>query len=366
MIPWAKPNYHGYEEKYVRQALKSTWLSDGSFIRNFEKEFSNYIDSKFAISVTNGTTALHLVYLAMGLKKGDEIIIPGFGYLAAANIALQMGLKPVFADVDLETFCITAENIKKRITSKTKLIVVIHTYGNVCDLKPIMKVAKKKRIMVLEDSAESFGSKYYGKQSGSVGDIGTFSFQATKTITTGEGGMIVTNKDKNFTDRLKAFRNHGVKITRYYHHLPGHNFRLTNVQAAIGYAQLKRFSKIISERKRVYKYYKRIFKNEEGLKPQLFLTEIKPVVWTFALLLDPKIFINRDKIIQKMKEKGVETRNGFYSPCRLPLYHRYKTSHLKNSNNLSKNIICLPFFTSLKEKEMDYIAKTLLGLRKKI
>ena len=139
---------------------------------------------------------MHLVYLAMGLKRGDEIIVPGFGYMAAANIALQMGIKPVFADVDPETFCVTAENIMKKINSKTKLIVVIHTYGNMCDLNSIIKIAKKKNIPVLEDSAESFGSKYEGRQSGGIADIGTFSFQATKTITTGEGGMIVTKKIK--------------------------------------------------------------------------------------------------------------------------------------------------------------------------
>ena len=216
----------------------------------------------------------------------------------------------------------------------------------------------------------TFAISYWkNKQTGSFG-TGCFSFFPTKNITTTEGGMLTTN-DKNKYKEVKKLIAHGInkdKKKQFWHRvadLPGHNFRLTNVQAAIGYAQLKRFSKIISERKRVYKYYKRIFKNEEGLKPQLFLTEIKPVVWTFALLLDPKIFINRDKIIQKMKEKGVETRNGFYSPCRLPLYHRYKTSHLKNSNNLSKNVICMPFFAGLKNKQINYIYKEFIKLKKK-
>ena len=364
MIPWARPNYHGYEKKYVNQVLKSTWLGDGIFIKNFEKIFSKYINSKSAISVSNGTIAIHLVYLAMGLKKGDEVIVPGFGYLAAANVALQMGIKPVFADVDLETFCVTAKNIEKKITNKTKLIVVIHTYGNVCELDPIIKIAKSKKITVLEDSAESLGSKYKGKQSGGVADIGTYSFHATKTITTGEGGMIVTNKNKEFTERLRAFRDHGVKVTRYFHHLPGHNFRLTNIQAAIGYAQMENFSKIDTERRRVYRYYSKLFKNVDGIRPQIFSSQIDPVVWTFAIVLDPEVFIHRDKIIKKMKDQGIETRNGFYSPCRLPIYKKYKTSHLKNSNKLSKNIICLPFFTSLKEKEMDYIVKTLLRFKR--
>ena len=364
MIPWAKPNYHGNEEKYVRQALKSTWISDGSFIKNFEKRFCSYVSSRFAISVTNGTTALHLVYLAMGLKRGDEIIVPGFGYMAAANIALQMGIKPVFADVDPETFCVTAENIKKKINSKTKLIVVIHTYGNMCDLNSIIKIAKKKNIPVLEDSAESFGSKYEGRQSGGIADIGTFSFQATKTITTGEGGMIVTKKNKIFTDKLKAYRNHGVKVTRYFHHFPGHNFRLTNVQAAIGYAQLQKFSKIINKRKTISNTYKNLLKNVEGLKLQKFTKNIKPVVWTFAIVLNPRFFPKRDNLIKKMKTKGVETRNGFYSPGRLPIYNKFKTSHLKNSNKLSKNVICLPFFTSLKRKEISFVVKTLLSFKK--
>ena len=228
MIPWARPDFYGYEEKYVKQALKSTWISDGAFIKKFEINFSKYLKVKNSITVSNGTAAIHLIYLAMGLKKGDEIIVPGFGYMAAANLAIQMGLKPVFADVDLETFCVTAKNISEKITKKTKLIVIIHTYGNMCDLKPIINLSKKKNIVILEDSAESFGSTYNKKQSGTFGDIATFSFQATKTITTGEGGMIVTKKRKSFSTKIRSYRSHGVTRKRYYHIYPGHNFRLTN------------------------------------------------------------------------------------------------------------------------------------------
>ena len=364
MIPWARPNYHGDEKKYVNQALKSTWLGDGIFMKNFEKKFSNYINSKSALSVANGTIAFNLIYLAMGLKKGDEVIIPGFGYLAAANIALQMGIKPVFADVDIKTFCVTAKNIEKKITYKTKLIVVIHTYGNVCDLDPIIKIAKFKKIPVLEDAAESFGSSYKNKRSGTLTDIGIYSFQATKTITTGEGGMVVTNGNKNFVDRLKSYRNHGIKDKRYYHYFPGHNFRLTNIQAAIGCAQLKKINEIIFERKRIYNFYRSLFENIAGLKLQIFSPKVKPVMWTLAIVLDPKAFANRDRIIDIMKTKGIETRNGFYSPNRLLLYKGCDTSNLEHSNKLSKNIICLPFFTSLKKKEMEYIAKTLINLKR--
>ena len=188
IIPWSQAHFISNEKFHLNRALDSTWVSGGEYVQKFEREFSKYIKSDFALSVNNGTSAIHLAYLALKLKAGDEIIIPSFGYLAAANLALLMNLKPVFADVDLETFCVDFSSIKKKITKKTKLIVVINTYGNVCDLKPILKLAKLKKIDVLEDSAESLGSKYYNKNSGTLADIGTFSFQATKTITTGEGG----------------------------------------------------------------------------------------------------------------------------------------------------------------------------------
>ena len=364
MIPWAKPDYYGYEKKFIHRALESTWLSDGAYVKDLEKRVCNFVNSKFAISVTSCTSALHLAYLALGLKREDEIIIPGYGYLAAANIAIQMGLKPVFVDVDLKTFCVTLQNIEKKITKNTKLIVLFNTYGNVCDLDSIIKIAKAKKIPTLEDAAESFGSTYKKKQSGTIADIGTYSFQATKTITTGEGGMVVTNKNKKFIEKLKAYRNHGVGNKKYYHYLPGHNFRLTNIQASIGCAQIIKIAKIISQRKRVYRFYNQFFENIDGLKMQEICPTVKPVMWTFALVLNPKAFVNRDKVIANMRSKGIETRNGFYSPNLLSLYRKYNTSNLKFSERLSRNIICLPFFASLKESEMEYIAQTLISLKR--
>ncbi|MDC3233251.1 DegT/DnrJ/EryC1/StrS family aminotransferase [Pelagibacteraceae bacterium] len=364
MIPWARPDFYGYEEKYVKQALKSTWISDGQYVREFERKFSKYLNLKHSISVSNGTCAIHLAFLSMGLKKGDEIIVPGFGYMAAANIALQMNLKPVFADVDPETYCVTAESIKNQITKKTKLVVITHTYGNVCDLTAIIQLLKKRKITLLEDTAESFGSTYKKKQSGTFGDIATFSFQATKTITTGEGGMIVTKKGNNFINKIRSLRSHGVIKKRYYHVYAGHNFRLTNVQAAIGCAQLKRFSIIKKERNRIHKQYKKLFNNIEGIKIQLFKENVSPVVWTFAFSINEKIFPKRDKIIDILQKKKIETRNAFYSPCRLPLYKKYKTSHLKNSNFLSRNVICMPFYASLKNNQIEHIYNQFIKLKK--
>ena len=364
IIPWSQAHFMSNEKYHLNKAFNSTWISGGSYVTKFEKEFSKYIKSNFALTVNNGTSAIHLVYLALKLKRGDEVIIPSFGYLAAANIALLMGLKPVFADVDLDTFCIDLKSIKKKITKKTKLIVLINTYGNVCDLKPIVKFAKNKKINVMEDSAESFGSLYNNNHSGTVADIGTYSFQATKTITTGEGGMVITKKSKEFKDLLNLYRNHGIKNKRYMHLVPGHNFRLTNLQAAIGYTQLKNFDKILKNREKSYNLYKKLLQNIKGIKLQKFKSNVRPLVWTMAMVLDKNIFGSRDLIIKKMLKKKIETRNGFYSTNRLKIFKKFHSKDLKNSDYLSRNVICLPLFNGIKNSQIKYIAKSLINLRK--
>ena len=364
IIPWSQAHFVSNEKFHLNKAFDSTWVSGGEYVQKFEKEFCKYIKSDFAISVNNGTSAIHLAYLALKLKAGDEIIIPSFGYLAAANLALLMNLKPVFADVDLDTFCVDFSSIKKKITKKTKLIVVINTYGNVCDLRPILKLAKLKKINVLEDSAESLGSKYYNKNSGILADIGTFSFQATKTITTGEGGMVITKKSKEFKDLLNLYRNHGIKNKRYMHLVPGHNFRLTNLQAAIGYTQLKNFNKILNNREKSYNLYKKLLQNIKGIKLQQFKSNVRPLVWTMAMVLDKNIFGSRDSIIKKMLKKKIETRNGFYSTNRLKIFKKFHSKDLKNSDYLSRNVICLPLFNGIKNSQIKYIAKCLINLRK--
>ena len=364
IIPWSQAHFVSNEKFHLNKAFDSTWVSGGEYVQKFEKEFCKYIKSDFAISVNNGTSAIHLAYLALKLKAGDEIIIPSFGYLAAANLALLMNLKPVFADVDLDTFCVDFSSIKKKITKKTKLIVVINTYGNVCDLRPILKLAKLKKINVLEDSAESLGSKYYNKNSGILADIGTFSFQATKTITTGEGGMVITKKSKEFKDLLNLYRNHGIKNKRYMHLVPGHNFRLTNLQAAIGYTQLKNFNRILKNREKSYNLYKKLLQNIKGIKLQQFKSNVRPLVWTMAMVLDKNIFGSRDSIIKKMLKKKIETRNGFYSTNRLKIFKKFHSKDLKNSDYLSRNVICLPLFNGIKNSQIKYIAKCLINLRK--
>lgn len=361
-IPWAQPDFWGLEEQYLIEALHSTWISGGAFVDRLEREVATFSGSPFAISASNGTTAIHLVYLSMGLQPGDEVIVPGFCYLAAANIALQMGVKPVFAEVDLHTFCVTAEAIEAVMTPRTKLIVAVHTYGNVCEMDEIISLAKSKGVLVLEDAAESFASKYKRRQSGAIAQLGIYSFQATKTITTGEGGMVVTH-DEGLANTMTLYRSHGVLGRRYWHELPGHNFRLTNLQAALGCAQLERLASIIKERKRIHHSYTVALNSIEGLRLQTFRPEVDPVLWALAVELEPSAYPQgRDMVIQQLAHQGIETRNGFYAASQLPIYK--EVGSVPICERLANNVISLPTFPSLKDNQIDFIASKLMALRK--
>lgn len=361
-IPWAQPDFWGLEEKYLVEALHSTWISGGAFVDRLEREVATFSGAPYAVSASNGTTAIHLVYLSMGLGPGDEVIVPGFCYLAAANIALQMGIKPVFAEVDPDTFCVTAETIEAVITPQTRLIVAVHTYGNVCDMDGIMSLARSKGITVLEDAAESFASRYKGRQSGAIAKIGIYSFQATKTITTGEGGMVVTG-DAALARKMRLYRSHGVSGRRYWHELPGHNFRLTNLQAALGCAQIARLDSIIKERQRVHRTYTTALKGVLGVRLQKFRPDVDPVLWAFALELDPAAYPQgRDKVIEQLAVEGIETRNGFYAASQLPIYP--DCGSLPTCERLATNVISLPTFPSLDDRQIHYISSKLVALRK--
>ncbi len=360
-IPWAKPNLNRLDRKFLLKSFDSNWISSGNFVNKLENSFAKLLKSKKTLTVNNGTSAIHIIYLALNLKRGDEIILPAYGYMAASNLALQMGIKPVFVDVDYETFCIDVNKIRKKITKKTKLIVAINTYGNVCNFKELKKIRKETGILVLEDAAESLGSTLNNRQSGTFGDFGTFSFQATKNITTGEGGMVVTNNKKIY-DKMNLYRNHGIYKERYLHLLPGNNFRLTNLQASIGFSQLKRIRLIKKRRKEIFFLYRELLKKNRNIKLQKFEQNINPMFWTLAINLDYKKNLKRKKLIDLMMKRKIETRNGFYSPNRLSIYKKFKSNDLEISDKISENIICLPLYNTLTNKNVKYIAKNFLEL----
>lgn len=361
-IPWASPHYWGNEERYVVDALRSSWISGGAYVERLEEDFARFCDVPYAIAASNGTTALHMAYLALNIGPGDEVIVPGFGFMAAANIALHVGAKPVFSEVSADSWCMTASDVEKCITPKTKAIVPIHTYGNVCDMSPIMELAQSKGLIVIEDAAESIGSKYKGKMSGTIAPVGIYSFHATKTITTGEGGAVVTN-DVELRDRMRLFRSHGMSTRRYWHEVAGHNFRLTNMQAAIGCAQLEQIDKIICERDRVYQIYKDMLENMDGVVLQKYSEQVDPVVWAIAIALDISAFPQgRDKVIDRLKEMGIETRPGFYSANTMP--HIYGEMHLPICEHLSRQVISLPSSPTLTKEEIEYVCASFKSCKK--
>ena len=361
MIPWAQPHFWGNEIDFVQEALSSTWISGGPFVEKLEAYFRNYLSVSHALLVANGTAALHLAYLALDITPGDEIILPGFGFLAGANIALHMGAVPVFAEVDPHTWLVTAEQIEPLLTKRTKAIVVIHTYGNVCEMDEILSLSRSYDIPVIEDTAEALGSRYRQRLAGTMGDIGTFSFQATKTVTTGEGGLLVSQR-RDLAEKIALYRSHGLqRKTHYWHDLPGHNFRITNLQAALGYAQVQHWQAIKQARQRIYDRYAGCWLDAHGLVPQTIAAHIDPVVWAVAVRLDPEIYRkDRDQIMTDMHARGIETRPGFYPASRHPYF---QTRPLPLCEEVGRQVISLPSFTGLTHGQIDHIARSLMDLK---
>jgi perosamine synthetase len=365
MIPWAAPAFWGNERRYVDEALASTWISGGPFVERLEREFSALCGGRAAVSASNGTTALQLAYLAAGVGRDDEVVVPGFAFMAAANVALHLGARPVFAEVDPETWCIGAAEIERCLSARTKAVVAVHTYGNVCDVDAIADVARRRGIAVVEDAAEAFASRLKGRLAGTIAPIGSFSFQATKIITTGEGGMVVA-EDEALARLMRLQRSHGMDRSRtfYWHEVAGYNFRLTNLQAALGCAQLEHLAEIIRERKRVHDGYRRRLADLAGIVPQRFAPEVEPVLWAFALKLEPRAYPQgRDALMKELAERQIETRPGFYPASQMR--HLYPDcGPLPVCEELGRRVISLPTHPALTEAQIDQVCRALSELRR--
>lgn len=356
-IPWAKPSLEGREEEYVLEALRSTWISGGPFVERLEKDTAVYLGCKHALAVANGTAALHLTYLALGLEAGDEIVLPGFGFMAAANIALQLKARPVFCDVDPDTWCMRAGDVAAVLTRKTRAVVAVHSYGNVCEMNHLLALGHERGIPIIEDAAEAFGSRISGRQAGSLGKINTFSFHATKTIATGEGGLVTTDDDA-LAETMRLYRSHGLRRQRHYwHEVPGHNFRLTNLQAALGCAQLENIERLIAERQRVFAYYQHRLRPLPGIALQQFTDGCEPLVWTVAVRLSEDIYPQgRDAVIAAMASEGIETRPGFQAPAEMSYF---EPTSLPVSEMLGAWVLSLPTYPSLAGHEIERICDRL-------
>jgi perosamine synthetase len=354
-FPVAIPNLNGNEFKYLTDAFLSTWISSqGEYINRFEIYFSNYCDTRYGVAVSNGTVALHLALITLGIGKNDEVIVPDLTFAATINTVLHANATPVIVDVENDSWCIDPKEIEKAITPKTKAIIPVHIYGQSCDMGAIMEIAKKYNLKVIEDCAEAHGAMYDGLKVGSFGDIGCFSFFGNKMITTGEGGMCVTN-NLELNERMRVLRDHGMsKTKKYWHDVIGYNYRMTNLQAAIGLAQLERIEEIHQNRRKYENNYKNILP-KDTFTFQANIENRSRVTWLVSVLLDEKI--DREEYIQELKEKGIDVRPFFYPLSDMEIYKSYCKNNTPVTHRLSKVGLNLPTYESL--KSMDEIKRML-------
>lgn len=361
-----KPVLTDSDIQVVKKTMKLNWISgDGPIVSNFEKDCSIRFRRKYSIAVSNGTAALEVAIKSLNLKKNSEIIIPTFSIISTALCVIKNNLKPILVDVDRNTWNMNPEQIISKITKKTKAILITHIYGFPVEMKKLLKIAKIKKIFLIEDAAEMIGQKYLNKPCGSFGDISIFSFYANKHITTGEGGMILTNNKKIY-EKCRSLRNlcFGLGENRFNHSDLGWNYRLSSLQAAIGSSQLKRLSSIVKKKKEIGKLYYSLLKNNKYIEVQKPLSKYaENIYWVFGVLLKPNKKFKRNLIVKLLFKKKIQTRNFFYPMHKQKIFLKLKIFNKKsffpNSEYLSTNGFYLPSGLGTTRKEVIYVCKTL-------
>lgn len=359
-IPISKPSITQKEIDYVTDAVKSTWVSSlGPYISEFEEKFAKFCGTKYAVTVSNGTTALHLALISAGIKAGDEVIIPDLTFIATANAVRYIGAEPVCVDIDEDTLCISVAAFEKAITSKTKAIIPVHLYGHPADMKAINEVAARHNIIVIEDCAEAHGAEVDGKKVGSLSLAGVFSFYGNKVITTGEGGMITTN-DKALCEKMKYLRDHAMSSEkRYWHTEVGYNYRMTNLQAALGVAQFDRITEILAKKIEIFSWYKSELKSVSTIRMNSERSGYKNVFWMVCLEVMNFHEEQRDHLIIKLKEKGIDSRPYFYPVSEMPMY---KKSPTPVTHKVAQRGLNLPSYFDLTREEVRYVCDELKKL----
>ena len=355
-IPVYQPMLNGNEQKYVKDCIESTWISSkGKYIKQFEDQFAAYIHTKYATSVCNGTVAIHLALVALGIGENDEVIVPTLTYIASVNAIAYTGAKPVFVDSLADTWQMDPNDVRAKITKKTKAVMAVHLYGHPCEMKQLAAICKEHNLFLIEDCAEAIGTKYENQHVGTFGDIATFSFFGNKTITTGEGGMVVTN-DETLFDRAVHYKGQGLaKHRQYWHDVIGYNYRMTNICAAIGVAQLENIDIVIAKKRQIANWYKEAL---ESVKIE-FHKEDKNVFhsyWMCSVLVeDPS---NRDALRDFLAEKGIETRPLFYPVHTMPMYSEKYQKH-KIAENIGWRGINLPSYPELTKENVIFITNSI-------
>ncbi|MBU1086388.1 MAG: DegT/DnrJ/EryC1/StrS family aminotransferase [Candidatus Omnitrophica bacterium] len=363
MIPVNLPLLNGKEKEFLDKCIETGWISsDGPFVSEFERKFGNFIGTNHGIAVCNGTAALETALFAAGVEKGNEVIMPSFTIISCALAAIRLGAVPVLVDAEPDTWNMDVSQIEFRITSKTKAIMAVHIYGHPVDMDPLLVIAKKHNLVVVEDAAEVHGAEYKGRKCGSIGDISAWSFYANKIITTGEGGMVLTSNAK-MAERASSYRNLCFRPEkRFYHTQLGYNFRMTNMQAAIGLAQMERIEEFIQIKRRLGEYYRKGLMDIKGIKVQEEKDWAKMVYWMYCIELDDQLGLDADIVMAELKKKGIGTRPFFLGLHVQPALHDlglFKNEHYPVTERISRLGLYLPSGMALKEKEIDEVVEAL-------
>jgi perosamine synthetase len=364
-VPVNTPLFVGNEKKYLEECIDSGWVSsDGAFVKRFEDAFAESVSRDVGIAVSNGTAAIDIAIKALGISEGDEVIIPTFTIISCMRQILLSGAVPIFVDCNPDTWNMNVNEIEPRITSKTKAIMMVHIYGLPVDVDPILRIAKKYNLKIIEDAAEMHGQTYNGRQCGSFGDISTFSFYANKHITTGEGGMIVTN-DKLLSERCKSLRNLCFQEEkRFVHTELGWNYRMTNLQAAVGLAQLECLHQFITKKRLIGDFYRENIRFDEFFDFQKYKTKYATnICWVFGIVLKDKCDFSVDSIRNRLAKKGVGTRPFFYPLHKQPVLKDFKNINLDNDLPVSESLyekgFYLPSGLGLTEQDLTHVVKSL-------
>lgn len=371
MIPYGRQTIEDDDIDAVIEVLKSDYLTTGPKIAEFEKSVADYVGAKYAVAISNGTSALHAACFAAGIGPGDEVITTPITFAASSNCVLYCGGTPVFADIDPKTYNIDPDDIRKKITDKTKAIIAVHLAGQPCDMDEIHKIAKENNLIVIEDGAHALGSVYKGKKVGSLSDMTTFSFHPVKPITTGEGGMIVTDNEE-FYKKMVLFRSHGITrdeamMTRndgpwFYQQFDlGFNYRITDIQCALGCSQMKKLDRFLAKRKEIVLRYNEAFADCENIVTPYQLPETESG-WHLYIVQVKNC--DRKQIFEALRDKGIGV-NVHYIPVYMhPYYqeHGYEDVHCKNAEEVYSHIISLPLYPGLTEEQQSYVIDTLKSL----
>ena len=373
-FPAYEPWISDEDKKIVKKTLTQSMLTLGPQLEKFENDFCKYSKAKYAVAVSNCTAALHLSLMALGIKKDDEVIIPDLTFVADANAILACNAKPVIADINKENFFLSISNIKKNITKKTKAIIPVHIYGQVCNIEEILDVAKDNNLKVIEDCAHAVGTFHKSKHVGTLGNTGCFSFYPTKNITTAEGGMVITNSEK-IAEKVRHLRNHGMTKSlksRYSSEYPwifdikqsGYNYRLDEIRAALGITQLKRIKKINELRKKASSYYNKNLQNIPGIILPDMVNDKTHSYHLYTIRVTKLYKLSRNQLFKKLKDNGIRTTVYWMPIHKYTAYRKFvKTSNILNTTKIYDEILALPLFPNISKKHQDVVIKVIKSVK---